>query len=286
MKKRNLSTDSLIGVGLRIPHHSQLLSQHPPIGWLEVHSENYFADARLRNELTEFAQHYPISLHGVGLSLGSTDPLDRGHLKRLASLIDAINPILVSEHLSWSSIDGAFLNDLLPLPYTPETFRHFADRVDAVQQVIGRQLLIENPSSYLQFTASTMDEWTFFGTLPEATGCGLLLDLNNLYVVSQNQGFEPALYLRDIPFDAVQEIHLAGHDRQPCQGGGTLLVDTHSGPVSDPVWALYRSVLSHHGPRRTLIEWDTRLPDTPEPLLREAERARTILAEVSPGRHP
>lgn len=281
MKDNPKDANYLAGVGLRIPHHGFFLEHRPAVGWLEVHSENYFCDARLRDDLLALREHYPISLHGVGLSLGSADPLDRRHLQRLKTLVDEVDPLLVSEHLSWSSINGIYLNDLLPLLYTRETLRHFAERVDATQQALGRQMLIENPSSYLSCKESTLDEWTFYAALPELTGCGLLLDLNNIFVTSQNQGFDPDRYLDAVPFERVQEIHLAGHSRQPLSDGTTMLVDTHGSQVSDPVWALYRQVLACHGAVRTLIEWDTDLPE-PQLLLDEANKAATLMAETPP----
>lgn len=274
-----------IGVGLRIPHHGYFLEHRPPVGWLEVHSENYFCDARLRDDLLALREHYPISLHGVGLSLGSADPLDQRHLQRLKALVEDVDPILVSEHLSWSSINGVYLNDLLPLPYTRETLRHFAERVEATQQTLGRQILIENPSSYLSCSQSTLDEWTFYAALPALTGCGLLLDVNNIFVTSQNQGFDPAHYLDTVPFDSVQEIHLAGHSRQVLKDGTRILVDTHSCRVSEPVWALYRQALARQGEIRTLIEWDSDLPE-PGVLLDEAKRAATLASKAAPGRMP
>lgn len=275
-----MTLDSLTGVGLRIPHHGYFLTQRPPIGWLEVHSENYFVDARLREDLIDLARDYPVSLHGVGLSLGSADPLDQQHLQRLKSLVDAIDPVLVSEHLSWSTVDGVYLNDLLPMPYTRASLKHFAERVDATQQALGRQILIENPSSYLEFGINSLTEWEFYAALPEMTGCGLLLDLNNLYVISRNQGFDPQCYLEAVPFAAVQEIHLAGFSRQTLSDGTDCLIDTHGSAVSDPVWALYRQVIGEQGPMRTLIEWDTDLPE-PETLLAEAAKASHILAQSS-----
>jgi len=273
-------SEQSIGVGLRIPHHSYFREQRPAIGWLEVHSENYFLDARLREELIELAVTYPVSLHGVGLSLGSPDPLDRHHLERLGSLVSEVNPMLVSEHLSWSSAGGVHFNDLLPMPYTEMSLSHFAERVDAVQQFLGRQILIENPSSYLRFSASTLEEWVFFAALPERCGCGLLLDINNVYVSAHNHGFDAADYLDSVPFEHVKEIHLAGHSSTPLIHGQTILIDDHGSAVPEPVWKLFQETIARHGPRPTLIEWDTDLPEPPV-LLAEAAKALALLEGAS-----
>ena len=200
------------GIGLRAQHHRELLARRPPLGWVEAHSENFFARGGVqRDVLNEVRTLYPLSLHGVGLSIGSTDPLDPQHLGALARLVRDFDPMLVSEHLAWGSVDGRFMNDLLPLPYTEEALRHTAARVRSVQDVLGRQILIENVSSYLQFTASEMPEWEFLVALAAESGCAILLDLNNLYVNAMNHGFDPYEYLDFMPPRAVREIHLAGH---------------------------------------------------------------------------
>lgn len=270
-----MASSDTVGVGLRIPHHRYFLDHRPASGWLEVHSENYLCDATLRAELLELADDYPISLHGTGLSLGSVDPLDASYLQALRKLVVDVNPVRLSEHLSWSSFGGTYFNDLLPVPYTEETLIHFAERIDAVQQVLGRQLLIENPSSYLQYRHSTMSEWEFLATLPERCGCGLLLDLNNVYVSSLNHGFSVDSYLSSIPFDRVGEIHLAGFEVQRFDDG-ELCIDTHSRPVSEPVWQCFETTVSRYGERPTLIEWDADLPE-PVILLGEARKAEVIL---------
>jgi uncharacterized protein (UPF0276 family) len=248
------------GIGLRAVHHEALLAERPDVGWLEAHSENYFADGGATLDyLPQLAEHYPLSLHGVGLSLGSTDPLDRAHLRRLRSLIDRFEPGLVSEHVSWGSIGQIHLNDLLPLPYTWEALRHLARRVSDVQDALGRQILLENVSSYLQFTGAELDEWDFLAALTRESGCAVLLDVNNVYVSSRNHGFDPLRFLAGIPRDAVHEIHLAGHtvnryaDRE-------ILIDTHSTHVCDAVWSLYDVAVQRFEHVPALIEWDTEIP--------------------------
>jgi uncharacterized protein (UPF0276 family) len=248
------------GIGLRSPHHAEFLERRPPLGWVEVHSENFFARGGIqRDVLAEVRAHYPLSLHGVGLSIGSTDPLNRSHLAQLARLERDFNPILVSEHLAWGSVDGRYMNDLLPLPYTAEALRHTAARVSAVQDVLGRQILIENVSSYLEFKGSEMAEWEFLAALAAESGCAILFDVNNLYVNAINHGFDPCVYLNSIPPHAVREIHLAGHGVERL-GTRELLIDTHAAPVCSAVWQLYGAALERFGPVRTLIEWDANLP--------------------------
>lgn len=244
------------GIGLRAPHYREVLDSLPDVGWFEVHSENYFGDGgQPLHFLERVRQHYPLSLHGVGLSLGSCEELDRRHLHRLKSLIARCEPGLVSEHLSWGAFGGGHLNDLLPLPYTEEALATVCANVAQAQDFLGRQILVENISSYLQFAASTLDEPDFIGELAARTGCGILLDVNNVYVSSVNLGFDPAAYLAAIPVAAVREIHLAGFDT-----AGDLLIDTHGRRVAAPVWTLYRQAVECFGAVPTLIEWDTDLP--------------------------
>lgn len=248
------------GIGLRAVHHEALLAERPDVGWLEAHSENYFADGGASLDyLAQLAEIYPISLHGVGLSLGSTDPIDRAHLRRLRRLVDRIEPGLVSEHVSWSSVGGIHLNDLLPLPYTWEALRHLARRVADVQDALGRQILLENVSSYLQFTGAELDEWDFLAALARESGCGLLLDVNNVYVSSRNHGFDPLEFLAGIPREAVHEIHLAGHTVNR-HGEREILIDTHSTHVCDAVWGLYDVAVRRFQDVPALIEWDTDIP--------------------------
>jgi uncharacterized protein len=248
------------GIGLRAQHHLHVLSQSPRVAWFEAHSENYFADGGAHVEaLMRIRARYLLSLHGVGLSLGSTDPLDRRHLENLRRVVTRFEPALVSEHLSWSSVGGRFANDLLPLPYTEEALRHASARVAEVQDFLGRQMLIENVSSYLQFRATTLAEWDFLAGVAQESGCGILLDLNNIYVAARNHRFECRDYLQGIPPGAVQELHLAGHARIDLEGE-ELLVDTHGTRVCDAVWELYRDALRRFGELPTLIEWDTDIP--------------------------
>jgi uncharacterized protein (UPF0276 family) len=266
------------GIGLRAEHYAAVLEDRPPVGWLEVHSENYFgAGGKPLDYLERIRAHYPLSLHGVGLSIGSTDPLDRRHLAKLKDLMRRFEPALVSEHLSWSSVGGRYLNDLLPLPYTEEALYHMIARVAQVQDALGRPILIENPSSYLQYVESAIPEWEFLVELAERTGCGVLLDVNNIYVSARNHGFDASAYLRAIPRHLVREIHLAGFTVNRFDGG-EILVDTHDRPVWPAVWALYRQAVQRFGQIPTLIEWDTDLPELAV-LVDEARRADAILEE-------
>ena len=270
------SIPSRAGIGLRAPHYRDVLERLPRIGWLEVHSENYFgAGGRPLHYLERIRAHYPISLHGVGLSLGSTDPLDRVHLAKLKALIDRIEPGLVSDHLSWSSVNGCHLNDLLPLPYTEEALRHVCSRVVEVQDYLGREILIENPSTYLEYVESTIPESEFLREVAVVAGCRILLDVNNIHVSAMNHGFEARAYLDSIPARCVKEIHLAGFTCNETENG-TVLVDTHSKPVADPVWILYARALERFGEVPTLIEWDADLPAL-DVLLAEAALAQRLM---------
>jgi uncharacterized protein (UPF0276 family) len=264
------------GIGLRAPHHARFLDTEPGGGWVEIHSENFFADGGPQLAFLEKVRaRYPLSCHGVGLSLGSTDPIDRGHLRRLKRLVDRFEPAFVSEHCCFASVGGRFVNDLLPLPYTEEALAHMVQRVDEVQEYLGRQLLIENPSSYLEFNCSVMWEWEFLTELSRATGCALLLDVNNIYVSARNNGFDAADYLRGIPGGRVREIHLAGYSINR-KGDREILIDTHGARVYPAVWELYDHAVRLFGPVPTLIEWDTDLPDL-DVLVDEAERANAIM---------
>jgi uncharacterized protein (UPF0276 family) len=267
------------GIGLRAQHHDDLVREQPDVGWLEAHSENYFADGGAQIDyLLALRERYPLSLHGVGLSLGSVDPLDRDHLRHLERLVHLAEPSLVSEHLSWGAIDGTHLNDLLPLPYTQEALRHMIERVTELQEYLGRQVLIENVSSYLQFAQADMSEWEFLQTLAERSGCGLLLDVNNVYVSSRNHGFDAREYLAHLDPRHVGEIHLAGHSVN-AHGDFSILIDTHSRPVSAEVWDLYAFAIGRLGRIPTLIEWDTDIPALPV-LVAEARRADQFLEAV------
>jgi hypothetical protein len=260
------------GIGLRTPHQRQVLAERPDVGWLEVHSENFFArGGQVLNVLERARSHYPLSLHGVGLSLGSADPLSAEHLSLLKGLVQRFEPGLVSDHLCWGAVGGRHLNDLLPLPYTEEALAVVCRNVGAAQEVLGRQILVENVSSYLQFCESSIPEWEFLAEVARRSGCGILLDVNNIYVSSVNHGFDALAYLDAVPPQSVQEIHLAGFD-----SNGACLIDTHGKPVHGPVWNLYGEALSRLGPVPTLIEWDTDLPAL-EILLGEARKAQEIL---------
>lgn len=264
------------GIGLRAPHMRALLDGRPPVAWLEVHSENYFAEGgRAVTELEEVRRDYPLSLHGVGLSLGSSDPLDREHLARLKRAVERFSPMLVSEHLCWVSSGGSYFHDLLPLPYTEEALRHVSMRIAEVQEYLGRRMLIENVSSYLDFEHSTIPEWEFLREVAARSGCGILLDVNNVYVSAVNHGFDPRLYIASMPARDVQEIHLAGHAEKHVDGV-ELLIDTHDRPVKDAVWELYAHTLRTLGPKPTLVEWDNALPPLAE-LLAEAAKADGML---------
>lgn len=268
-----------MGIGLRAPHYAQLFEDLPRLAFLEVHSENFFhAGGAAMRVLERARQHYPISLHGVGLSLASADQLGAGHLDKLADLVARIEPALVSEHLAWGSVDGMHLNDLLPFPYTREALALMVMRVDQVQERLGRRLLLENLSSYVRFRDSEMSEFEFLGELHRRTGCGILLDVNNLYVNAQNFGFEALAEMRgllsSVPPEAIGEIHLAGHSR-----GDICLIDTHGSRVNEPVWALYRAVVEHCGAVPSLVEWDTDVPAL-SVLLDEAECARVIMRKA------
>ncbi|MGH8162478.1 MAG: MNIO family bufferin maturase [Gammaproteobacteria bacterium] len=255
-----------------------MLEERPPVPWFELHSENFFcAGGEMPALLEQVRRDYPISLHGVGLSLGRADALDPGHLHKLADLIARCEPALVSEHLCWGAIGHRHLNNLLPLPYTEEALTRTAEHVDAVQERLGRTILVENISSYLTWRHSCMPEWEFVTTLAQRAGCGILLDVNNIYVNSVNHGFDPRAYIDAIPPALVGEIHLAGLISK--EGlGRPLLIDSHSRRVSPEVWALYRYALDHCGVQPTLIEWDADIPAL-EVLLNEMDHAQAILDE-------
>ncbi len=260
------------GIGLRAQHVGQVEATRPRVAWLEVHSENYYADGGpALAALDRLRRDYPLSLHGVGMSLGSTDPLDRVHLAKLKRLIARTQPAAVSEHLCWSSVAGRHFNDLLPLPYTEEALAHVCARVTQVQDALGREILVENVSSYVAFADSTIPEWEFVAAVARRTGCKLLVDVNNIHVSAVNHGFDADVYLAAMPRDAVAEIHLAGFEVR-----GALLIDTHGAPVAPAVWALYRRALERFGAQPTLIEWDNDIPPLAT-LLAEAATAQSML---------
>ena len=265
------------GIGLRPPHYQALLAQSQDVSFMEIHSENFFgAGGPPRRYLERFREDYAISAHGVGLSLGSADKLNGQHLQKLKHLVDWLEPALVSEHLCWVGVGGRYLNDLLPIPYTEESLAHVVERVSEAQDYLGRKILVENISSYLEFTDSTIPEWEFLREVACRAGCGILLDVNNIYVNAVNHHFDPMLYLAAIPATYIGEIHLAGF-----QDTGEILIDTHGTAVSDPVWALYKAAIARLGPIPTLIEWDTDIPPL-NVLMAEAEKANEILANAVP----
>ncbi|MEO7726564.1 MAG: DUF692 domain-containing protein [Burkholderiales bacterium] len=264
---------SLAGIGLRAAHYRQFIEGSPRIGWLEVHSENYFgAGGYDLHVLEHVRRNYPLSLHGVGLSLGSADGLRELHLAKLQRLVARVEPLLVSEHLCWGAYGERHFNDLLPLPYTEEALALMVARVDQVQTRLGRRILVENVSSYLQYRESAIPELEFVAEVARRSGCGILLDINNLYVNAVNHGFDAAAALAALPAQHVEEIHLAGHTQaQLC------LIDDHGSRVTDAVWDLYQAAHARLGAIRTLIEWDTRIPEL-DVLLDEARKVETLLA--------
>lgn len=264
------------GVGLRAPHVERVLAEKPPVAWFEVHSENFFGGPGIIHDaLEKIRSDYPVSLHGVGLSLGSADALDLAHLASLHELIDRYQPALVSDHICWGAIGGVHMNELLPLPSTREALDLMVSRVQQVQETLGREFLVENVSSYLTFREIDMTEAEFVAELVRRSGCGLLLDVNNVYVNSVNHRFDPHAYLRAMPHASVREIHLAGFTRKE-HLAVPLLIDSHSQPVEGEVWALYREALALCGPQPTLIEWDQDIPEL-EVLIAEAQRAEEML---------
>jgi uncharacterized protein len=266
------------GIGLRSVHFGRFPVERPAVGWIEAHTENHFHDGGPGvRALLQAREHYPLSLHGVGLGLGSVDELDREHLRRVRMAVRRFEPALVSEHACWGYIDGVHFNDLLPLPQTEEAVEHLAGRVRDVQDYLGRQILIENLSAYVTFAASQLDEGTFLAAVVERSGCGLLLDVNNAYVNSVNLRLDIAKFLTALPRAAVQEIHLAGHTRRRV-GVHELLIDDHGSAVCDEVWALYEKALEHLGPVPTLVEWDNDIPAL-DVLAAEAHRAERYLRE-------
>jgi uncharacterized protein (UPF0276 family) len=272
---REHALGAVAGIGLRAPHYRALLEDWPLVGFLEVHSENYLGRGGAHwHYLMEARELYPVSLHGIGASLGSADALSCAHVQKLRELVRAVEPCLVSEHLSWSSIDGRYFHDLLPLPQTRAVIDHVARRIEQVQDFLGRELLVENLSSYLRFADGEMPEWDFVVAIARRAGCALLLDINNIFVSARNHGFDPRAYIDAIPRQLVREIHLAGHAERD-----GLLIDTHGAPVADEVWALYRHAIERFGGVPTLIEWDADLPALAT-LVAQAERAQSILGGV------
>ncbi|MGR3804540.1 MNIO family bufferin maturase [Marinibacterium profundimaris] len=269
------------GVGFK-PQHFAAITENPgAVRWIEIHAENYMGDGgRPLAQLRALAERFPVSVHGVGLSIGGEGPLDPDHLARLKHLVSWLDPASFSEHLAWSTHDSHFLNDLLPLPYTKDTLTRVAAHIDQVQDNVGRPMLLENPSSYLAFDDSTWSEPEFLAELSKRTDCGLLLDINNVFISATNLGFSPQGYIDAFPLDRVGEVHLGGHDEDHDDHGAPLLIDSHGRAVADPVWALLAYTLARSGPRPLLIEWDTDVPDWP---VLEAEAARAAHALVPAG---
>ena len=269
----------LTGIGLRAPHHQEVLEKKPSVAWLEVHTENYFGDGgKSLHYLEQIRADYPISLHGVSLSLGSSDDINWQHVQKIRDLDKRIDACIVSDHLSWSSIDGQYFHDLLPLPYTDESLAYLVDRVKQVQDYLQRQILIENISSYIQYTHSTIPEWEFLRELALQSGCGILLDVNNIYVSANNLGFKPKDFIAGIQAHLVQEIHLAGFTSQNINGK-EILIDSHNRQIVPAVWDLFRETVNLIGAKPTMIEWDSNLPSL-EALCLEAYRAEQIMRET------
>jgi uncharacterized protein len=277
---RSLAAPS-VGVGFKPEHFEAIVDARPKLGFFEVHAENYMGGGGApHRRLDAIRERYPLSLHGVGLSIGSPGPLDRAHLRRLAAVAKRFEPTLVSEHLAWSTHEGAFFNDLLPLPYTDETLARVSEHIDELQDALDRPMLLENPSTYLVFAESTWTENDFLREIARRTGCGLLLDVNNVFVSAVNHGRDPDLYLADFPLSAVGEIHLAGYADDADDAGLPLLIDAHNSPVRDAVWSLYADTVRRLGPTPTLIEWDNDVPAWPT-LFSEARRAERVIAEAA-----
>lgn len=269
------------GVGFKPEHFSAINAAPQPIGFFEVHAENYMgAGGPPHAQLTRLREDYALSIHGVGLSIGSMQSLDTAHLARLKMLCDRYEPESFSEHLAWSSHDTVFLNDLLPLPYTQATLLRVVEHIDEVQSTLKRQMLLENPATYLLFEESTIEETDFLAELVRRTGCGLLLDVNNVFVASTNHHINPQDYLAQFPVQAVREIHLSGHSETIDDAGARLLIDSHDTPVKDPVWQLYQQLVARTGPIASLVEWDNDVPSWPV-LRDEAELAQAILTRAA-----
>lgn len=267
------------GIGLRTPHYTHILEQSPAIDWFEILSENYIlTKGRPLSILDRIAERYPVAMHGVSLSIGSTDPLDMEYLRELKALRDRTRARWVSDHLCWTGVAGTNTHDLLPMPWTDESLRHVAARVRMVQDFIEAPLVLENPSTYVEFTTSTMTEWEFLARLAEEADCGILLDVNNVYVSAYNHGFEPRAYLDAIPYDRVVQIHVAGHTHH-----GTHIIDSHIGPVIEPVWELLAVAHQRSGGASILLEWDAEIPSFEE-VYDEAMRAKRFRPSVHPER--
>jgi uncharacterized protein (UPF0276 family) len=269
------------GVGLRLPHLAEVTATLPAVGWLEIHPENFLANPHATEMLIELSRRYPISVHTVGISIGSVEGIDRAHLARLRTLVDAVDPIAVSGHLAWSTHEGAYLNDLLPLPYDEATLRLLATHLDRVQQGLGRPYIVENPSSYVALAASTMPELEFLNELVHRTGCQLLCDVSNVFLSGHNMKYDPYPFIDGLPAAAIGELHLGGFtpEEDEANPGAELFVDTHATTITEPVWDLYAHALRRFGPTPTIIEWDNDIPALGT-LLGEAARADAVRAQA------
>ena len=270
------------GIGLRFQHHQAVVESRPDVAWMEVHTENYMGGGTPLHYLDAVRRDYPISLHGVGLSLGSAEGLDPAHLERIRQVADRVEPILMSEHIAWSVVGGTYLADLLPLPMTEEALSVVCRHVEQTQTYLRRRILVENPSTYLTFRHSTIPEWEFIAAVAQGTGCGILCDVNNIYVSAHNHGWDASAYLAGLPPAMIGEIHLAGHSVRPLADGGTLRIDDHGSRVAAEVWSLYEQALACFGPLPTLIEWDNNMPPL-DVLLGEAKQAGSRLAGAAKG---
>ncbi len=260
-----------VGLGLRPAHYAVILSERPPVPWFEVLIDNYFSPSPELEQLERVRRDYPVTFHGVGMSLGSSDPIDWDYLRRLKGLIRWFEPQHVSDHLCWTSVNGHYLHELMPLPYVDAAVRHVSERIERVQDFLGERILVENVSTYLEYQASELTEWEFLNRIAEACDCDVLLDVNNIFVSASNHRFDPITYLESIPIERVREIHLAGYEDQ-----GTHLLDTHGEAVHEPVWRLYRRAIERLGPVPTLIERDNNIPPF-EDLHAEALQAQHIM---------
>ena len=276
------SIPAAAGIGLRFQHHQRVAETRPEVAWLEAHTENYMGGGTPLRYLDAIRRDAPISLHGVGLSLGSAEGLDPAHLRRIKQVAERIEPGLMSEHIAWSVVDGNYLADLLPLPMTEEALDVVCRHVDQMQNYVNRRILVENPSTYVTFRHSTIPEWEFMTAVAARTGCGILCDVNNIYVSAQNHGWDASAYLAGLPPTAIGEIHLAGHAVRQLSDGNALRIDDHGSAVIPEVWALYQEALARFGPVPTLIEWDNNIPPL-EMLLTEACRAAAFISDVERG---
>jgi uncharacterized protein (UPF0276 family) len=267
------------GIGLRFQHHQVVLDTRPDVGWMEVHTENYMGGGSAVGYLEAIRRDVPISLHGVGLSLGSAEGIDRAHLERIGKVAERIEPGLMSEHIAWNMVDGTYLSDLLPLPMTEEALQVVCRHVDQTQNHLKRRILVENPSTYVAFGCSIIPEWEFMAAVAARTGCGILCDVNNICVSAHNHGWDPSAYIASLPVDSVGEIHLAGHSIRTLADGSQLRIDDHGSKVSEEVWALYRRAIARFGAVPTLIEWDNDVPPL-DVLLAEAGCAQALIASL------